>query len=326
MAAPAGNPDPTVPVGQSPIPDTPSTESERLRAFYRRRIRSIVDRWRPHGVRLHALRALSDSGGLLRLRRKARTWSAQYGSVAGSWIRARNASAERGVILHLHGGGFVFGSPRSHRILAYQLSRNSGMPVFVPHYRRAPKYPFPAAADDSLAVYRELLESGIPPERIHVSGDSAGGHLAAGLLADASRAGLPLPAALVLLSPLLDLGCGHLEELDAANPDPFLAPAVTQRSCEAYLDGIGPDEPRADVLSAVMTGWPPTLIQVGDTECLGRDSERMASALRAAGVPCELQVWPGQIHVFQVWTNLPEARAANHYIGQFLAGAIPEPS
>ncbi|MDV6011119.1 alpha/beta hydrolase [Haloechinothrix sp. LS1_15] len=301
-----------------PIPETPSPQSAQLVDIYRRQVRPRVDLWRPHGIRLHALRTLTDLVGLARLDRTATTWTARHGTIGGTWLRATDAHAANGVVLHLHGGGFVFGSHRSHRVLAHELSRASRMPVFLPHYRRAPRYPFPAAADDALTAYRELLDRGIAPERIRVVGDSAGGHLAACLLADLARSDLPMPAAAALYSPLLDLSCTRLHELDEKHTDPFISPLTTRRVCEAYLQGTDSSDPRVDVLGADKRDWPPTLIQVGDTECLRVDAERMLESLRAANIPCELQVWPGQIHVFQGWANLPEARAANDYTGRFL--------
>ncbi|SNR67041.1 Acetyl esterase/lipase [Haloechinothrix alba] len=300
------------------VPDAPSERSVQLTNFYRSRVRPLVEGWVPRGVRLHALRTITDASGLVRLSRSATTWPARHGSVRGTWLRARQAHASNGVVLHLHGGGFVFGSHRSHRVLAHQISRNTEMPVFLPHYRRAPEDPFPAAADDCLTAYRELLDQGIDPGRIRVAGDSAGGHLAACLLADLTRAELPLPAAVALYSPLFDLSCARLEEMDSTVRDPFLAPAATRLSCEAYLGETSPDEPRVNVLDADKTAWPPTLIQVSDSECLRDDAHRMAASLRAEGVPCELQIWPEQIHVFQAWADLPEAREANRYAGHFL--------
>ncbi|MQA10906.1 MAG: alpha/beta hydrolase fold domain-containing protein [Pseudonocardiaceae bacterium] len=308
-----------IPVG--PVPANPSVESVRLAEFFARRIRPLVDRWQPRGGQLRLIRHFADGAGLVRMPRGTETWPARYGSVRGAWVRAPGASPANGVVLHLHGGGFVFGSPRSHRALAYQISRGTGMPVFLPHYRRAPEHPFPAAPNDCLAAYQALLDRKMPPERIRVSGDSAGGHLAAGLLSDLARLELPMPASAALFSPLLDLSCARLTELDTECRDPFIAPTATERICRAYRGETPSTDPRLNVLEADKSGWPPVLIQIGGTECLRGDAERMAESLRAAGVHCELQIWPGQIHVFQGWAALPEARAATGYVGEFLTAA-----
>src|SRR5690606_5743361 len=87
------------------------------------------------------------------------------------------ATAER-VVLHLHGGAYVMGSARTHRGMAAQLSRTAHAQVLLPDYRLAPEDLHPAALDDAVATYRWLVEDrGFPPQRIAISGDSAGGGL-----------------------------------------------------------------------------------------------------------------------------------------------------
>jgi acetyl esterase/lipase len=99
--------------------------------------------------------------------------------VAGDWIRARGVASTDSAILHAHGGGFVACSPRTHRGLAAELSGRTGMPVFLPRYRRAPEHRFPCAVDDLLTAYEQLLaRDGLTAERIVLAGDSAGGNLA----------------------------------------------------------------------------------------------------------------------------------------------------
>lgn len=288
-------------------------------AIYRRWLRPLTERWVPRGLRLRAARWFTDSGGLVRLPSGSRSWRAKYGPISGAWIQASGAEAANGVVMHLHGGGFVFGSPRSHRGMAYGISRNTGMPVFLPHYRLAPQHPFPAAADDCLAAYRELLERGVDPASIRLVGDSAGGHLVCCLLGDLARERLPMPASVVLYSPMLDLSCAEVYERDAEIDDPFIAPAAAIAAARAYAGDTALDDPRLDVLGDERNGWPPMLIQCGELECLRGDSERLAKSLSSAGVDCELQVWPGQMHVFQAFSDyIPEARDAVAYAGEFL--------
>jgi acetyl esterase/lipase len=235
-------------------------------------------------------------------------------------VQAQGASVANGILLHLHGGGFVFGSSRSHRGFAVILSRRTGRPVFLPDYRLAPEHPYPAAADDCLAVYRTLLDRGISAAGIAVSGDSAGGHLAACLLADLKRHDLPMPSHAVFFSPWLDLSGELAEGRDRVRRDPFVAPSAIQKCRRAYLGDRNPRAERPDVLAADKSGWPPALIQVGDTECLLEDARRLADSLRAAGVACELQEWPGQVHVFPVFANLvPEGRKAIRYVADFVS-------
>lgn len=287
--------------------------------IYRRWLRPLTDRWVPSGLGLRAARWFTDSGGLVRLPPGSRSWPAKYGPIRGGWVRAAGASAANGVVMHLHGGGFVFGSPRSHRGMAHGISQVSGMPVFLPHYRLAPKHPFPAAADDCLAAYRELLGRGVDPASIRLVGDSAGGHLVCCLLDDIARAELPMPAAVALYSPMLDLSCSEVYERDRDVHDPFIAPAAAVGAANAYAGDTPLTDPRLDVLGSDKTGWPPVLIQSGELECLRGDSERLAKSLSSAGVDCELQVWPGQMHVFHAFSDyIPEARDAVKYAGEFL--------
>jgi monoterpene epsilon-lactone hydrolase len=299
---------------------SPSPESVRLERFFATRVRPAADRWVPRGVQLLAIRRFLDSGSLRMLPRGTKVWVARHGGVRGLWVQAAGASIANGMVLHLHGGGFTFGSPRSHRGLAWLLSRRTKRPVLLPDYRRAPEHRYPAAADDCLAVYRDLLARGVPADRIVVSGDSAGGHLTACLLGDLGRAGTPMPSHAVFFSPWLDLSGESSLVRDKIRRDPFLAPSGIVACRYAYLGERDPAEERLAVLSADKSGWPPVLIQVGDTECLIEDARQLAESLRHAEIRHELQEWPGQIHVFQAFANVvPEARQAVRYVADFLA-------
>jgi monoterpene epsilon-lactone hydrolase len=302
------------------VPTSPSVQSRALAQLLMSGLRPLGDRmsitsWPQRRV----VREVFDSAGFVPLPWGTRTQIVTEGDISGVWLTGRGADPANGVVLYLHGGGFVFGSRRTHRHLAAALSVTAGRPVFLLDDRRAPEHPFPAAADDALAAYKWLLNTGHSPESITVMGDSAGGHLTAGLLADLSRRRLPMPAGAVMFSPFLDLACAGVADRDAARRDPFVPP---QRAIECGLSYAGEyalTHRRLNVLRASKRRWPPVLIQVGDTECLLGDSERMAASIRAAGGHCELQVWPGQVHVFPAFYRLiPEGRAAIRYVGEFV--------
>lgn len=302
------------------VPESPSIQSRALAQLLMSGLRPIGDRMSiTSWPQRRLVREVFDTVGLTPLPRGTRVDAVADGDIRGTWLTGRGADRVNGVVLYLHGGGFVFGSRRTHRHLAAALSVTTKRPVFLLDYRRAPEHPFPAAADDALAAYRWLLRTGHSPESITVMGDSAGGHLTAGLLADLSRRRLPMPAAAVMFSPFLDLACAEVTERDSLRRDPFVPP---QRAIECGLSYAGPHaltHGRLNVLGANKRRWPPVLIQVGDTECLLGDSERMAASIRAAGGHCELQVWPGQVHVFPAFYPLiPEGRAALRYVGRFL--------
>ena len=94
------------------------------------------------------------------------------GGVSGEWLRAKSGSA-KGVVLYLHGGGYVMGSIQSHRDLASRLALASGARVFNLNYRLAPEHPFPAARDDAVAAYLWLIQAGVKSDEIVLAGDSA---------------------------------------------------------------------------------------------------------------------------------------------------------
>jgi acetyl esterase/lipase len=228
----------------------------------------------------------------------------------------------------MHGSGFVFCSLRSHRGLVARVSQATGLPVFSLDYGLAPEHVFPAAHDDVLAAYRWLLGEGYAPERIVVAGDSAGAHLSVALAVELRRLGLPQPGSLVLLSPYLDPSWQLAFERDKERSDPFFFPEAGRRCVNLYFGGADPRDPRIDLINIDATGLPPMLLQVGGSECFSAAAEVFAARVNAAGGACDLQVWPGQIHVFQATFRLiPEANMALAQIGSFvrtvLADSLP---
>ncbi|HEU5155462.1 MAG TPA: alpha/beta hydrolase [Streptosporangiaceae bacterium] len=237
-------------------------------------------------------------------------------------MRAADSTTD-GAVLYLHGGAYVCCSPRTHRVLTSRLALDTGLPVLVPKYRLAPEHPFPAALDDALAAYQWLLAQGVAPERVVVAGDSAGGHLAATLAAELARTGGPAPAGVVLYSPWADLTCELSIEWDRQCRDPYIVPALGRRFGMLYAGEHDFTDPRLALLSCTTTGLPPFLIQAGGADALRSDAERLAEVLTGIGVACELQIWRGQMHVFQVLHMLvPEARAALRETGRFVRSVI----
>jgi acetyl esterase/lipase len=250
------------------------------------------------------------------------------------WVRgprALDASAhgdDRAVALYLHGGGYVFGSPHTHRNLVSRISHVTGLPVLALDYRLPPVATLPAPTEDALATYRHLLEEGHAPERIVVVGDSAGGHLALTLALHAAEAGLPAPAALILLSPWTDLTMSGASFTHNALLDPFIPPIALHRAARVALDGADPADWRSSPLfapEALLRTLPPTLLQVGSTEILYDDALRTAQRIAEAGVRAELQVYERQPHVVPLWNGTPEARTALREIGRFTT-AVLDPS
>jgi acetyl esterase/lipase len=240
------------------------------------------------------------------------------GGVRAEWQRPTTDEPQR-TLLHLHGGGYMLGSIATHRNLTARLALAARARCLSIDYRLAPEHPFPAAVDDALTAYRWLLDSGVPARRLVVSGDSAGGGLALGLVVAARGAGLPLPAAVVALSPLTDLEAtgGSASSAD----DPLLTggrEALLQMA-QTYLQGADPRDPRASPLHADFRGFPPLLLQVGTREVLLDDSTRVAERARAAGVDVTLDRGEGLIHVWPLFgADMPESVAAVERIGEFI--------
>lgn len=216
----------------------------------------------------------------------------------------------RTCILYFHGGGYVFGSPATHRKMLAQLgARLSGACAILPDYRKAPEHPFPAAVEDALAVYEQLLADGFEASSIFIGGDSAGGGLALSLLGQITAKKLAQPRGVFVFSPLTDLTCSGASLRDNAARDVVLPAERARQMSETYMGGSDCTDPRASPLRAEFTGAAPVAIWVGDTEILRDDSRRMAERLRAQGVDVTLIEEHDLPHVWPLFHNiLPEAR------------------
>ncbi|MFO7562354.1 MAG: alpha/beta hydrolase [Enhygromyxa sp.] len=241
-------------------------------------------------------------------------------AVAGVPVeRLSPAQREPRVLLHLHGGGFAMGSCDSHRALAAHLSIACKAEVILPEYRLAPEHPFPAGLEDVVKVYSQLLDDGVRADQIVVSGDSAGGGLALSSALMAKERGLPLPRALVLLSPFTDLTLSAASLKTRAAVDPWLRPQDFPAICDAYLNGADPSHRLVSPLMADLSEFPPMLIHVGEQEVLHDDSTRLAERATAAGVEVELEVGEELWHVWHFFAPaLPEANEAIERIGAFV--------
>ncbi len=243
--------------------------------------------------------------------------AATCGGVPGEFVTTRGIAATRGTVLYLHGGAYCVGSPATHRAITSHIARRTAARVFVADYRLAPEHPFPAALDDAVAAYRALLQDGCSPQRMAVIGDSAGGGLALATAMRLRELGDPLPAALVLFSPWVDLG-----DPDRGVEPPgeaMLSREWTAECARLYLGGRDSSEPLASPINGDMRGLPPTLVQVGQDELLLSDARRLHSALAAAAVPVEMQEYPRRWHVFQVNAGLlADANRALDAVAGFL--------
>jgi acetyl esterase/lipase len=243
---------------------------------------------------------------------------ADAGGVRAEWTEAPGAREDR-VLVYLHGGGYCLGSIATHRGLTARLSRAARVRVLSVDYRLAPENPHPAAVEDAVAAVRHVYASGLPPARVAVAGDSAGGGLTLATLLALRDRRLPPPAAGVCISPWTDLSASGQSVRTRAALDPLVAPADLERLATAYLGGCDPRAPLASPLFADLRGLPPLLVHVGTAEILLDDATRLAERAREAGVEVELEVWDDMIHVWHAFADvLPEGEQAIDGIAGFL--------
>ncbi len=214
------------------------------------------------------------------------------------------------VLLYIHGGGFVFGSPRTHAAMVAQLCRRTGARAVLPRYRLAPEVPFPAAIDDVRTAWDGLLRSGVAPGRIVVGGDSAGGALALSLLARLIADRAALPAGVFCFSPLTDMTYSGQSLVSNAAREALLPAARAREMAQLYLAGHAADDPMVSPLFGTFAGAPPVWITAGDTEILCDDSRRMVQRLQEAGGRVRYDEKHDLPHVWPIFHNiLPEGAA-----------------
>ncbi|MAF38025.1 MAG: alpha/beta hydrolase [Chloroflexi bacterium] len=238
--------------------------------------------------------------------------------VPAEWIWAPESQENR-VILYLHGGGYLFGSARTHRVMLAHMARAAKARVLALDYRLAPEIPFPAPVEDSVSAYRWLQAQGISPHKIAIGGDSAGGGLVVAALVALRSVGEPMPAAGVCISAWTDMESTGTSMATNAEADPSVSKERLLKIAKVYLGGKDPRAPLASPIHADLTGLPPLLLQVGSIEVLLDDSTMLKSRAKEAGVSVEMEVWEDMPHVWHHYAPiLPEARKAIGKIGEFV--------
>ncbi|MGV0653665.1 alpha/beta hydrolase fold domain-containing protein [Mycolicibacterium thermoresistibile] len=237
------------------------------------------------------------------------------------------ADGRRSVVLYLHGGAFLTCGAHTHGRLVTALSEFADSPVLVVNYRMIPKHSVGTAIDDCYDGYQWLRAKGYEPDQIVLAGDSAGGYLALSLAQRLLDEGEE-PAALVALSPLFEIDNESRAQHPNIRTDAMFPPRAFSALIELVEEAAerrttnGRPEEVYEPLDNIEPGLPRTLIHVSGSEALISDARKAARRLAAAGVPVEIRVWPGQMHVFQIAAPfVPEAKRSLRQIGEYIREA-----
>ncbi len=270
-----------------------------------------VVRWRRVGDRMSPM--LTD--GL-------ETAPIEGGGPAGLWLMPPE---DRGrVVLYIHGGGFVFGSLRTHGNLIGGIARATSARALALEYRLAPEHPCPAALDDVLAAYRWLIDRGTEPQHIVLAGDSAGGNLVLSALLALRDRGEPLPAAGVAICPWVDLACSG-ESFERNRDLDFVGLEHCRLAADHYLAGADPRAPEISPLFAELEGLPPILVHAGGRESLVDQIRQFSERAEQAGVSVETRIHDEMVHVWHMFRKLtPEAQVALDEIGAFVEKTVAD--
>jgi acetyl esterase/lipase len=241
--------------------------------------------------------------------------------VRGEWVVPKEY--DEGVVLYLHGGGYVSCSAATHRPITAALARFTGLRVLGLDYRIAPEHRFPAALDDAVTAYRWLLEQGLHGSAVSVAGDSAGGGLVLGLLLRVRDAGLPLPACGVCFSAWTDLaGTGASTRLNDGRCAMFRTENIAEFAA-VYLGDNSPFDLYASPAHAELSGLPPLLLQVGSTELLLDDTRRVHDKIQEAKGVSRLEVYDDVFHCWQMLDGIvPEAHVALRQAAAFIRSHV----
>ena len=246
----------------------------------------------------------------------------ELGGVPGILYRPKKCEPA-GVILYLHGGGYIGTSPQMYAFFTAQVCRETDCAVFVADYRLAPEFPYPAGAEDATSVYDALRDLGVPNERLFLAGDSGGGGLANSMLLSCpGRLETIHPAGLILFSPEVDLRLDEPSVTENAKLDilPWNIPTAS------YLHGQDASSASISPLVANLDGFPPTFVAWGADEMFRDPIRRYAARLEAAGVPTHAHEFEGMFHVFEIlmpWAEKSRLTFAHlqTFVGKQVAGA-----
>lgn len=220
--------------------------------------------------------------------------------IHGEWISVNRAHMKKYIILYCHGGGYSTGSSIYARTLTTKFATSTSMDVLCFDYRLAPEHPYPAATEDAMKIWNDLMLLGYGARDIIVAGDSAGGNLALSLVLKLKQEGRLLPRGVILMSPWTDLTASGKSHVTRAEIDPVLNADYLKEMTSNYAEGEDLKNPLISPLFGDFTGFPPTYIQVGDNEMLLNDATMLHKRMVKANVSVKMDIFKGMWHVFQM--------------------------
>tara|TARA_B000000565_G_scaffold235570_1_gene196650 strand:+ start:312 stop:1274 length:963 start_codon:yes stop_codon:yes gene_type:complete len=229
-------------------------------------------------------------------------------------------------ILYFHGGGYVAGSPETHKNMLSKLAKLSSIQIFAIDYSLSPENTFPQAIVDAIISYDALLEQGFSNHNIFFGGDSAGGNLALVSTLKLQEQNKKLPSKLFLFSPWTDLTGEGRSIKENSKSDPYLSYdnwlntslSMQKTVKEWYAPNQDYKNPFISPVFARYINFPKTLIQVSDIEILFSDSQDVAYAIKEGGNEVILSIYKNLPHVWQIFGFLPEAKNAIREVSEFL--------
>ncbi|MEV8547857.1 alpha/beta hydrolase [Streptomyces sp. NPDC051572] len=242
------------------------------------------------------------------------------GGVPGIWCEPVDANTDY-VLLHSHAGGSVLASAHVDRKLAGHIAKAAGAPVLVLDFRRAPEHKYPAQVDDAEAAFNWLLSEGYEPGNIITIGHSIGGFIAVALALRLRDKKLPLPGAIVSISPWCDLEIANETITANAGTDKILSKDLLEFFRDAWIGGTGIEfaDTRINLNRADLSGLPPTLVSWGTYEVLAGEDEEFAARVKDAGIDTATVVVPGGQHSYVYGAGrVPETDAAIARIGAWV--------
>lgn len=311
-----------VPARSIPVPETVSPQ---LQAAIARPLDpkfniapSTVAEWK---ARIEeAARATVATLSALREKLGVRVAATTIAGVRAFIVSPQQARNQRHILLHLHGGVRVLNPGEAGTREAILMAGLGGFKSISVDYRMPPDFPFPAALDDAVAVYRELLRS-IEPKSLGVYGTSAGGSLTLTTLLRAKMEGLPMPAAIALGTPTVDLSRTGDSLFTNCFVDNVLGTqdGFIRETAILYANGRDLKDPLLSPIYGDVSGFPPAILTTGTRDLYLSNTVRMHRKLRAAGVEAVLQAWEGQSHAqYLADVDAPETKEYHDEVARFL--------